>query len=66
MDNITDLKKAQKKKREKTGWTPEEVEQMAAKEMQEYKKKAENEPDQLTSGDMQKIIDGDDDDEENK
>ncbi len=65
MNNITDLKKAQKKKREKTGWTPEEIEQMAAKEVQKYKKKAENEPDQLVSGDMQKIIDGDDD-EENK
>jgi len=65
MNNITDLKKAQKKKREKTGWTQEEIEQMAAKEMQEHKKKAENEPEQLVSGDMQKIIDGDDD-EENK
>jgi len=61
MSNITDLKKAQKKKREKTDWAPEEIEQVAAKEMQEYKKKAEDEPDQLVSGDMQKIIDGDDD-----
>ena len=65
MSNIADLKKAQKKKREKTGWTPEEIEELAAKEMEEHKKKAENEPDQLVSGDMQKIIEGDDD-EENK
>lgn len=64
MNNITDLKKAQKKKREKTGWTPEEIEKIASKEMKEYKKKTDNEPDQLASGDMQKIIDGDDD--ENK
>jgi len=52
MSNITDLKKAQKKKREKTDWAPEEIEQVAAKEMQEYKKKAEDEPDQLDNKPM--------------
>jgi len=64
-DKITDLKKAQQDKREKTGWTLEEIKKNASKELRDFKKLAEDEPENLASGDMQKIIDGEDDEEEN-
>ena len=62
-NNITDLKEAQKQKRKKKGWTQEEIEQKAAEELLEYEKLAEGEPEDLASGDMEKITEGKDDDE---
>ncbi len=65
-NKISDLKEAKKLKRKKSGWSADEIEELAVKEMQEYAKSAEKEPEQLVSGDMQSIIDGDDNDEKNK
>lgn len=61
---VTDLKKAQQDKRQKTGWAMEEIKKIAAEERAEYKELAENEPDALASGgDMSKILEEEDDDE---
>ncbi len=65
-NKISSLNDAQKKKRKKSGWTQKEVEELAAKEIQEYTKSAKKEPEHLVSGDMQSIIDEDDKDEESK
>jgi hypothetical protein len=62
--NITDIKCARQAKRQKIGWTIEEIKKNAAKELEEFKKLAGNEPDYLVSGDMDKIIHGDNDDNE--
>jgi len=61
---VTDLKKARQKKRDKTGWTLEEIKKRAAEERAAYKKLAEEEPDALASGgDMSKILEESDNDE---
>lgn len=61
--NITDIKKARRKKRDKTGWTTDEIKEKAKKELDEFKRLANEEPDDLVSGDMDKIIRGEDSDE---
>ena len=64
-DKVTDLQKARKCKRQKTGWTTEEIKKRAAEERAAYKGLAENEPDALASGgDMSNIWEEPDDDEE--
>jgi len=60
---ILDIKKARRKKRDKTGWTMEEIKQNAEKELDEFKEISKEEPDNLVSGDMDKIISGDDKDD---
>lgn len=61
--NISDIKKARRKKRDKTGWTMEEIKENAEKELDEFKDISKEEPDDLVSGDMDKIISGDDKDD---
>ena len=61
--NISDIKKARRKKRDKTGWTSEEIKENAKKELDAFKKISNEEPDDLVSGDMDKIIHGEDDDD---
>ncbi|MDH5447051.1 MAG: hypothetical protein OEY52_16000 [Gammaproteobacteria bacterium] len=61
--NISDIKKARRKKRDKTGWTLEEIKKNAEKELDEFKDISKEEPDDLVSGDMDKIISGDDKDD---
>ncbi len=61
--NISDINKARRKKRDKTGWTMEEIKENAKKELEEFKNISEKEPDDLVSGDMDKIIRGENDDD---
>lgn len=62
---IADINKARaKKKRKKSGSTMEEIKRNAEKEFEIYKKVSEDEPDDLVSGDMNKIIRGEDDDDD--
>jgi hypothetical protein len=62
-NNISSIDEARSKKRDKTGWTMEEIKEKAKKELEEYNNVSEEEPDELISGDMEKIIRGEDDDE---
>lgn len=61
---VSDINKARQEKREKSGWTMEEIKKNAEKELEEFKKISKNEPADLASGDMDKIIRGEDDDEQ--
>ena len=61
-NKVEDINKARQKKRDKNGWTEDEIKKSAEKELEEFKKIAEDEPDDLVSGDMDKIIRGEDDD----
>lgn len=61
--NISDIKKARRNKRAKSGRRIEEIKENAAKELDEFKEISSEEPDDLVSGDMDKIIRGEDDDD---
>lgn len=61
---VSDINKARQEKREKSGWTMEEIKKNAEKELEEFKKISKNKPVDLVSGDMDKIIRGEDDDEQ--
>jgi len=61
-----DIDKARRKKRDRSGWTLEEIKKNAEKELKNFKEISKNEPSDLSSGDMDKIIRGEDDDEDNK
>jgi hypothetical protein len=60
---VSDINKARQEKREKSGWTMEEIKKNAEKELEELKKISKNEPADLVSGDMDKIIRGEDDEQ---
>ena len=60
---VTDIKGALKKARQKKGWTQAEIEEAAARELEQFGKHAENEPEHLVSGDMKSIIEGKGDEE---
>ena len=60
---VSDIKKARRKKRDKTGWTMEEIKENAKKELEKFKNTSEEEPDDLVSGDMDKINRGEDGDD---
>lgn len=62
MSKVSDLKKARRKKRNKTGWTMAEIKENARKELKEFKSTPRKEPDALASGDMNKIYSDDDTD----
>lgn len=47
---VTDLKKARQEKREKSGWSLEEIKKRAAEERAAYRRLAKDEPDALASG----------------
>jgi len=61
MINIIDLNQSRKKKRDKTGWTIEEITKKAKDEAAEFSSNSAAEPKDLVSGDMDKIIKGEDD-----
>ncbi len=64
-EKLTDIQKARHDKRQKTGWTVEEIKKRAAQERARYKNLTKNEPDTLASGgDMSNIAKEKDDDEE--
>lgn len=61
---IADIAKARaKKRRKKGGWTMEEIMQAAKRESEIYRKLAKYEPRDLVSGDMNKFMPGEDDDD---
>ena len=60
--DIPNISSARRKKRDKTGWRLEEIKEAAQKELLEFKEISKDEPDDLVSGDMDKIIRGEDDD----
>lgn len=61
---VTDLKTVRQEKRDKTGWTLEEIKKRAEAERERYKNNDLEEPDALASGgDMSKILEEDDNDE---
>lgn len=55
-----DIDKARRKRRGRSGWTLEEIKNNAEKELKQYKEIAKDEPSDLSSGDMDKIIRGED------
>lgn len=65
---ISDLTKARKEKRAKTGWTLEEIKKKASADFKKYRKISQEneEPEDFHSGDMKKFLEGqnEDDDEE--
>jgi hypothetical protein len=60
-NEINDIEKARRKKRDKSGWSIEEIKKIAQQERAAHKKLCEQEPDALVSGkDMDKILEEDD------
>lgn len=59
---VSDLNTARQSKRQKEGWTLDEIKKNAENELKEFEGKTDKEPDELASGDMDRIIRGDDDD----
>jgi hypothetical protein len=60
---ISNINSARRKKRDKKGWSMDEIKKQAKKELEEFKGLSKEEPDDLVSGDMDKIIRGEDDDD---
>jgi hypothetical protein len=60
---ISNINSARRKKRDKKGWSMDEIKKQAKKELEEFKGVSKEEPDDLVSGDMDKIIRGEDDDD---
>jgi len=63
-DKVIDLKEKQQEKRQAKGWTMEEIKENASRELKEFKELSESEPEDLVSGDMQKIIKDEDENDE--
>jgi len=63
---ITDIADAANKKREKDGWTMDDLHKFAVNELREYDKIAENEPKNFVSGDPSKMHDEDEDENHDK
>lgn len=61
-----EIDSAQMKRRHRTGWTLEEIKRNAEKELKEFRKIDQDEPSDLASGDMDKIIRGEDDEHDDK
>ncbi len=63
---IDDITKARQDKRQKTGWTLEEIKQQAAKDFENNRRIAQEneEPEGFYSGDMDKYLKGQEDDDE--
>jgi hypothetical protein len=62
-NNPNDIDLARSKRRDRTGWTLEEIKENAEKELKDFKKISKDEPSDLYSGDMDKIIRGEDDED---
>jgi hypothetical protein len=60
---ISNINSARRKKRDKKGWSMDEIKKQVKKELEEFKGISKEEPDDLVSGDMDKIIRGEDDDD---
>ena len=64
--NTDDITKAKQAKRQKTGWTMEEIKEQAAKDFKKFKEVSKNnpEPEGFASGDMKKVLEEDEDNDE--
>lgn len=62
-DNISDFEGARRERLLKKGWTKEKIKRLAEKELKEFRKISADEPSDLTSGNMDQLLQGDDDDE---
>lgn len=60
---IPNISDARRKKRDKTGWTKKEIKEHARKELKELRKHSKDEPANFVSGDMDKLIRGEEDDD---
>lgn len=61
---LADIKKARQERRQRTGWTLEEIRKRADEENEAYKALDASEPDNLVSGgDMKKILEEEENDE---
>jgi hypothetical protein len=65
-EKVTDLIQKRQEKRDKNGWTLDEIKERAASDLKKYRKaSSENkEPDGFHSGDMNKILEGTDDEDD--
>jgi hypothetical protein len=62
---VVDIQVARRQKRDKTGWTIDEIRQSAARHAAENRRHGQHEPPNLASGgDMNKILRGEDDHDE--
>jgi hypothetical protein len=63
---VSELDQARESKRDRTGWTPEEIRRKAAEDFKKYRavSRENKEPDGFYSGDMKKFLQGRDDDNE--
>jgi hypothetical protein len=62
-DKIRNLDEARRKKRAKTGWTIKVIKERGKRFLEKHKEAAQREPADLVSGDMDKFLRGEDDDE---
>jgi hypothetical protein len=60
-DNLNDIDKAREKRRDRSGWTLDEIKKQAKSEIKTFQEMSKDEPPDLISGDMGKIIRGEDD-----
>ena len=65
-EDRNDIEKARRKKRGRSGWTLEEIKKNAEEELKNFQEISKDEPSDLRSVDMEKIIRGEDDDEDDK
>ena len=63
-EKIPNISDARRKKRDKSGWTKKEIKERAKKELQELRKHSKDEPVDIVSGDMDKLIRGEEDDDD--
>ncbi|HEX7638347.1 MAG TPA: hypothetical protein VF457_08120 [Burkholderiaceae bacterium] len=52
---VTDIETARRKRRERTGWTRDEVMRVAREESKRFREIARDEPDRLASGDLRSL-----------
>ena len=57
-EDSNDIDKARRKRRDRSGWTLEEIKKNAEKELKKFQEISKDEPSDLRSGDMDKIISG--------
>jgi hypothetical protein len=62
---VDDITKAKQAKRQKTGWSMEEIKKQAAKDFKKYKEisKENPEPEGFVSGDMKNFLEENEDDD---
>lgn len=65
-NDSSDIERARRKRRSRSGWTLEEIKKNAERELKKFQDIAKGEPPELSSGDMDKIIRGEEDEDDEK